>query len=136
VTGGLLDRFAPVAVAVAMLAVASAGAFVLAAAQSLPMGILASACLGFGSGGETDVIPYLLSRYFGVRSLSALYGINWTAWGIAGAVGPTILGRAFDATGSYSVVLTGLGAMALLAVGLMFTLPAPRSAPSIVSAPV
>jgi cyanate permease len=52
-----------------------------------------------------------------------LYGINWTAWGLAGAAGPIVMGRAFDATGSYSVVLFGLGAMTLVAAGLMLTLP-------------
>jgi MFS family permease len=122
-TGWLLDRFAPVGVAISLLAVASSGAFVLANAHSLPMGVLAGVCLGFGSGGETDVIPYLLSRYFDSRSLSMLYGINWTAWGLAGAAGPIVMGRAFDATGSYSVVLFGLGAMTLVAAGLMLTLP-------------
>ncbi len=123
VTGWLLDRFAPRRVAIAMLFVAATGAFVLAGAQTMAMGLVAAACLGFGSGGETDVIPYLLSRYFGLRSLSTLYGLNWTAWGLAGAAGPILMGRAFDATGSYTIVLVALGAMTCASAGLMITLP-------------
>jgi len=39
------------------------------------------------------------SRYFGLKSFSTLYGFTWTAYAIAGAVGPIVMGRAFDATG-------------------------------------
>jgi hypothetical protein len=29
---------------------------------------------------QGDVTPYLLSRYFGLRSFSTLYGLTWTAY--------------------------------------------------------
>ena len=38
------------------------------------MGVLAAALIGFGMDGEADATPYLLSRYFGLRSFSLLYG--------------------------------------------------------------
>jgi MFS family permease len=122
-TGWLLDRFAAVRVSIAMLVIAAAGPFLLALAPSIGIGILAAICLGFGSGGETDVTPYLLSRYFGLRSLSTLYGLNWTAWGLAAAAGPVLMGRAFDTTGSYTTTLVGLGVLGLAAAGAMFTFP-------------
>ena len=59
-TGWMLDRFHPVRVSVVMVTTAAAGPFVLAGAHSFEMGIVAAVCLGFGSGGETDIIPYLL----------------------------------------------------------------------------
>ena len=59
-------------------------------------------------GGEADVTPYLLSRYFGLRSFSTLYGFTWTAYAFAGAIGPILMGRAFDATGSYEALLVQL----------------------------
>ena len=101
----------------------AAGTFALATAQSFAMGIVATVCLGFGSGGETDVTPYLLSRHFGLRSLSTLYGLNWTAWGLAGVAGPILLGRAFDATGSYTVALVELGLITSVAAVLRLTVP-------------
>src|SRR5262245_58928132 len=88
------------------------------------MGVVAAMCIGFGSGGEVDVIPYLLSRHFGRRSMSVLYGLNWTAWGLAAASGALLMGRAYDATGSYSLALMELGSITLAAAGLMLTLPA------------
>ena len=131
VTGWLLDRFAAARVSTTMLVIVALGTFLLAAAHSLAAGIVAAACIGFGSGGEVDVVPYLLSRYFGLQSLSTLYGLNWTAWGLAGAAGPILLGRAFDASGSYGSALFQLGLLTLITAGLMLRLPpASLSAPS------
>lgn len=123
VTGVLLDRFPPVRVSVALLVVAAFGTLLLAGAHSLLVGLLAAACLGAGAGGETDVIPFLLARYFGLRALSTLYGLNWTAWGLAGAAGPIVMGRAFDATGSYTIALLEISGVTLAVAGLMMTLP-------------
>jgi predicted MFS family arabinose efflux permease len=83
--------------------------------------------IGGGSGGEIDVNPYLLSRYFGLRSLATLYGFNWMALGIGGALGPILMGRAHDATGSYATILTQLAIVTLATAGLFLTLPAPRA---------
>ena len=66
------------------------------------------------AGGEAAITPYLLTRYVGLRAFSTLYGITWTFYAAAGAMGPVILGRAFDSTGSYSSLLVLLaGASAL-----------------------
>jgi MFS family permease len=123
-TGWLLDRFDAARVSAALLVTASAGVFMLTGAHSLAVGMLAAACIGFGAGGEMDVTPYLLSRHFGLASLSTLYGFNWTAWGIAGAAGALFLGRGFDATGSYTPTFVKLGVITLVSAALMLTLPA------------
>jgi MFS family permease len=123
VTGWLLDRFAAARVSVLLLLLAAAGTFALATAESFAVALIASICLGFGSGGETDIVPYLIARHFGLRSLSTLYGFNWTAWGLAGVAGPILLGRAFDATGSYATAMFQLGMITLAAAALMLTFP-------------
>jgi hypothetical protein len=56
-------------------------------------------------GGEADVTPYILSRYFGLRSFAMLYGFTWTAYAVAGAIGPVLMGSVFDATASYQTLL-------------------------------
>jgi len=123
ITGWLLDRFFAPHVAVCLFALSALGTFTLAGARSLPAGMAASALIGFGMGGEGDVTPYLLSRYFGLRSFSTFYGLTWTAYAIAGAVGPVIMGRAFDVTGSYSALLVQLGIATLAAASLLLFLP-------------
>jgi MFS family permease len=122
-TGWLLDRYFAPRVAVCLFALSALGTFLLAGARSFELGVAAAALIGFGMGGEGDVTPYLLSRYFGLRPLSTLYGFTWTAYAIAGAVGPVIMGRAFDLTGSYRTLLMQLAGITLAAATLMLFLP-------------
>jgi predicted MFS family arabinose efflux permease len=122
-TGWLLDRvFAPY-VSFVLLTIAAVGTFLLSGAHSFAIGALAAMCIGFGMGGESDVTPYLFSRYFGLGSLSTLYGFTWTATGLAAAVGPILLGRTFDATGSYETLLKALSLFTFASAGLMFAMP-------------
>jgi cyanate permease len=62
--------------------------------------------------------------------LSILYGFSWTAYAIAGAIGPVIMGKAFDATGSYQAMLSGLALLTLVAASLMLLLPQYRTTPT------
>lgn len=122
-TGWLLDRvFAPY-VGIALLVTAAAGTYLLAIAHSAIAGFVAAALIGIGMGGEADVTPYLISRYFGLKSFSTLYGVSWTAYEIAGAVGPILMGRAFDLTRSYEALLTHLAWVVVAAAMLMLLLP-------------
>jgi MFS family permease len=119
--GWLLDRFFGARVAFAISLITAAGVFLLAKAASFPAGCLAAALIGIGAGGEAAITPYLLTRYFGLRAFSTLYGVTWTFYAAAAAIGPVILGRAFDSTGSYTSLLTVLaGALALAAVMNLF----------------
>jgi MFS family permease len=115
VVGWLLGRFFGPHVALVINVTTALGIFLLARASSFPAGCLAAALIGIGAGGEAAITPYLLTRYFGLRSFSTLYGLTWTFYAAAGAIGPVILGRTFDATGSYAYLLTLLAA----ALGLM-----------------
>ena len=71
-----------------------------------------------------------MTKYFGLRSFSTLYGWTWTAYAIAGAIGPIIMGRAFDATGSYQALLGVLAFVTLIAASLMLSLPGYAPAPA------
>ncbi len=122
-TGWLLDRFFAPRVGFCLLSIAALGTYLLAGADSLTFGVIAAALIGFGMGGEADVTPYLLSRYLGLRSFAMLYGFTWTAYAIAGAVGPILMGRAFDATGSYATLLTQLAIGTFLIAALMLLMP-------------
>jgi len=123
-TGWLLDRFFAGRVSFMLLATAALGTFVLSGAQSLTPGVLAAVLIGFGMGGQADVIPYLIARYFGLRSFSVLYGLTWTFYAVAGAMGPILMGQAFDVTGSYEALLVRLALATLAVASLMLVLPA------------
>jgi len=123
VTGWLLDRLFAARVAFGLLAVAALGTLLLATADSMVLGILAAALIGVGMGGEADITPYLLSRYFGLRAFSVLYGLTWTAYAIAGAIGPILMGRAFDVAGSYGTLLPWLAGLMMIVATMMLFLP-------------
>jgi MFS family permease len=131
-TGWMLDRFFAARVSFALLSTAALGTFLLSSADSLTLGLLAAVLIGFGMGGEADVTPYLISRYFGLRSFSVLYGLTWTFYAFAGAIGPMLMGKAFDVTGSYASLLAQLALVTLAVAALMLLLP--RYAPPQVTA--
>lgn len=136
IAGVLLDRFSGPRVAFFLLAGAAAGIGILASGATAATGFASAALIGLGLGGEADVVPYLLTRYFGLRSFSTLYGFTWSAYAAAGAAGPVLMGRVFDLTASYSVLLSLLSLAALAAAALALALPAyPRFHPS-TAAPV
>jgi len=123
ITGWLLDRFFAPRVAFGLLVGAALGTFLLSGARSLTMGMTGAALIGFGMGGEADVTPYLIAKYFGLRAFSTLYALTWTAYAIAGAIGPVIMGKAFDATHSYQTLLSQLALFTLATAALMLWLP-------------
>ena len=121
--GWLLDRFFAPYVAFAINGITALGIVMLARADNFVAGSLAAALIGIGAGGEAATTPYLLTRYFGLRAFSTLYGLTWTFYAIAGAIGPVILGRAFDVTGSYASLLTFLAAALGITALTNFLLP-------------
>jgi MFS family permease len=121
--GWLLDRFFGARVAFVVSLITAAGIFLLARANTFPAGCLAAALIGVGAGGEAAITPYLLTRYFGLRAFSTLYGLTWTFYAAAGAIGPVILGRAFDSTGSYASLLTILALALSMAAAMNLLLP-------------
>jgi len=123
VVGWLLDRFFGARVALLVNLVTAAGVFLLARANSFSAGCAAAALIGVGAGGEAAITPYLLTRYFGLRSFSTLYGLTWSFYAASAAVGPVILGRAFDSTGSYSSLLVALAAALAAAAAMNLLLP-------------
>lgn len=122
-TGFLLDRFLGPRVGFVLAALMASGILILSFAQSAPLGLVAAAFIGFGLGGEADITPYLLTRFFGLRSFSTLYGFTWTAYAVAGAIGPVIMGRAFDLSGSYATLLTLLATATYFSSLLFLLLP-------------
>jgi len=123
-TGLFLDRFFGPRVSQIMLLMTVLGILLLSVANSLTVGLVAAALIGFSMGSEGDITPYLLGRYFGLRRFSTLYALTWTTYAIGGATGPLLVGRVFDTLGSYRPIAIQLLALpALVPCLLMFALP-------------
>lgn len=121
-TGWLLDRVFGPRLSLFLLLLMAAGFVILAFAHSLPVAIAAGLLIGIGLGGEADVTPYLLTRYFGLASFSTLYGITWTFYAFAGATGPVLFGRVFDLSGSYDAILQFAAALTVASALLMLAM--------------
>lgn len=107
-----------------MLLMTEIGIVLLSVAHTLTSGLIAASLIGFSMGSEGDITPYLLSRYFGLKRLSTLYALTWTAYAIGAAAGPLVVGRVFDALSSYRAGTIQLLALpTLFPCLLMFLLP-------------
>lgn len=122
-TGWLVDRFFAPRVSLVMLLLTALGTYLLTDADTPASGAVAAMLIGFGMGGEYDVTPYMVSRYFDLRAFATLYSIAFSAAAAAGAIGPVLLARTFDDTGSYESLLPKLALFVVSVSVLMLTLP-------------
>ena len=118
--GWIIDRvFAPY-VAIFFLVCPAIGLLILGTQPEGVPPLVGVLLLGLGIGGETDLLSYMVSRYFGLRKFGTIYGWAFTAALLGNAVGSSILGWAFQITHSYSTALVGFSG--LLAVACILTL--------------
>ena len=124
--GYLMDRFFAPRVAVAFLLGPLVGLTLLASGVAGLPTFFASILVGLATGAEFDVMSYLTSRYFGLRSFGQLYGYFFSVFQLGAAFGPLLMGYAFDLTGQYLValwVLVGATALACFFAGLIGPYP-------------
>jgi len=117
--GYLLDRFFAPYVAVWFFCGFALGIFLLWSGAVGGLVFVAVVLVGLGLGAELDVMPYVVSRYFGLRAFGEIYSYTFAVFTLGGVVGPLLMGAVFDATGSYSLVLATFVVAALTAAGLM-----------------
>lgn len=104
-SGYFLDRFFAPHVAALIFGQSALGIALLAAGTSGALGILAAFMVGLAFGGEVEIMAYLCSRYFGLRSLGTAFGACFASFVLAGAVGAYIMGAGYDLTQSYTAPL-------------------------------
>ena len=128
--GYLLDRLPAERVPSFAFGVVAAGIFSLFAGATGTVAYLAAALIGFGYGAESATIPYLVSRYFGLRSFGEIYSYLFITVPLGGALGPALMGVGFDRTGSYQLTLLACGMATVIAALLLLRL---KSYPSFIA---
>jgi MFS family permease len=73
---------------------------------------------GIGMGAEFDVIPYLVTRYFGLKNFGMIYGIQISTFSVGTGLGAAVMGFGYDKFGSYDPTL--IVAMSVLLIGCAF----------------
>ncbi|MEW6106532.1 MAG: MFS transporter, partial [Bacillota bacterium] len=88
--------------------------------------LIAAGTVGLGFGGILSLFPALTADYFGAKNVGANYGLLFTAYGIAGVVGPSLGARIYDATGSYYAAFIIMACLCLVAVGISVLTKPPK----------
>ncbi len=120
--GYLLDQFFAPRVAALLFSAVAIGILFLGLGHAIWSACIAAVLVGLGIGSEVDVLAYLTSRYFGLRSYGAIFGWMWAAFGVSGGLGAYLMGFGFDKTGSYVAPLIGFFCASLLAALLIVAL--------------
>jgi MFS family permease len=126
--GYLLDHvFGPYIVIAIMLCPVIAMATLATGASSFNIALACAVLIGIGLGAEMDFMGYLISRYFGLKSYSAIYGYIYGVFQLGSAMGPVLMGFVQQNTGSYVPALWTLAALTLLAlIPFAFFSPYPK----------
>jgi cyanate permease len=104
-SGWLLDRIFASYVTILFLVVPFLGVLAFGAGLTFGLPFIAAFLIGLGIGGELDLMAFLISRYFGLRSFGALYGLLTGLFYIGAKGGPFLVNVIFERTGSYNLVL-------------------------------
>ncbi|WP_174274617.1 MFS transporter [Sphingomonas bacterium] len=99
--GYMLDRTSRPRCVAPFYFLAVAGLLILANATHFGVLLLGGGLAGIGLGAEFSVLPYVLSRYFGLGAMGAISGVAFAGVLGATALAPMLLNGGFDMLGSY-----------------------------------
>jgi len=122
--GLVLDKVQSPRVALPILAVALCGICLLFLSHTKLAALIGAACIGASAGSEYGFLPYVVTRYFGLRSFGRLYGLIYAAAAFGTGFGPYTMGAAYDLWGRYDHALMAFAVALLVVMALLLRLPA------------
>jgi OFA family oxalate/formate antiporter-like MFS transporter len=125
VSGYLSDRIGRTRTMVLAFALQALNMFAFASYTSPALLVFGSAFTGLCYGTVFTLMPAATADFYGVRNLGVNYGLVFTAFGVAGVLGPLLGGRIRDVAGSYTMSYTISACMLLLAAVLAFVIRPP-----------
>ena len=119
--GVLQDRMHARGLVLLLLGLLACGLLLYAYAGSVD-GVRAGAIfLGAAGGGQTDLMPYVASRYFGTRSVSTVFGLLLLGFFASAAAGPVLFVSVSAAVGVVGA-LAALAALQIVPAAIFATL--------------
>jgi len=103
--GYTLDRFPKPWIAAPFYVSAVFGLILLETTSNYSLLLLAGVLMGLGLGTEYGVLPYFLSRYFGIRHYGAISGLVYGVIVLTQGVTPFLMDIDFDLTGNYHIAV-------------------------------
>lgn len=108
-----LGRLTTLRVMVVLSAIAMPALFIWRSDVALFYLLVAAVYWCYGT--QLSVFASTTADFYGTRNLGLNYGVLFTAWGVAGILGPFIAARVFRATASYGPAFYTAAALALVA---------------------
>lgn len=122
--GFLVDKFFAPYVAILFFGCATIGLLMIALGVSGGLVFLAAVLIGLGFGAESDLIGYLVSRYFGLKYFGVIYGYIYGAFLAGAGFGPLLLAYGHKFLGQYQSLMVLFTVFAVLGC-LLFLLMRP-----------
>jgi sugar phosphate permease len=135
VLGFLAERLPPRLLMACVCLTTSVDIVVLMFADSLAEAYLFALLHGVASGGLNTLAPILWASYYGRGILGSMHGLSRASQVAGFALGPLILGIAFDRWGRYQDALIYLAVLAVISFVLVALAGRPRGLASRVSTP-
>lgn len=121
-SGLLIDRFFAPVVAAPIFLITAFGCLLMIWGGST-LAPIAAVMIGISFGAEADLIAFLCGNYFGLRCYGFIYGLIYSVFGLAVALGPIWVGAYFDSTGNYDAALVTVAILLCLGAAVLLTLP-------------
>lgn len=120
--GAMLDRFPIPRLAAPFFLIAAIGTVVMQESALYPSLLFSAALLGIGLGTAYGVLPYFLSRYFGLRDYGTISGFIYGVVTLVQGFTPFLMDAVFDEMGSYRWAMVGVAASLFLSSVLVLRL--------------
>jgi MFS family permease len=124
VMGTLLDRSGSPKIVAPLYIVSVIGMLLLELTHTLPLLVGAGLLMGIGMGTEYGVLPYFISRYFGLRRFGNIAGVMYFVVAIAQGVTPWLMDQDFDHHHSYLLAMHVIEVLLVIGAGIIACLPA------------
>ncbi len=117
--GFVLDRVRSPRIVAPFYLAAFVGLALFAGSSSYPLLLVAGALMGIGLGTEYGVMPYYVSRYFGLKSYGAIYGVMYGTVVLVMGFTPFAMDAVFDLSGSYDIAIYAIEAALIVGAVLI-----------------
>lgn len=122
-SGWFMDRIWAPAVAFFLLCLPAGACLLLAGASLTYAGAFAAiGLIGVSAGMESDLVAFLVARYFGLRKYASVYGLIYVCYALGGSIAASAFGRAFDRTHTYAGILTLAAVILVIGAASFLTL--------------
>ncbi len=118
--GYMIDKIWAPAVAFVFLSLPGFALLLFVGEVSQTGAMIAILMIGFGAGVEYDFMAYLVSKYFGMKRYSAIYGALYAFFAAGAGFGPTIMNNLADSRGWDFTLQSAAVALFIATVPLLF----------------